>query len=128
MGREVWKAFTEEKFTKKYPPPGGLIVTALWWFPVGVQIEHGLKDLSLRQEFSTPVYGTSVHNTGGDEGDEYGLLECLHSVVVKMIEASGWIAVSSFLVISYVNNVVVSPMNEAAMCKRSRDAVVLRRM
>jgi len=72
----------------------------------GVQIEHGLKDLSLRQEFSTPVYGISVHNTGGDEGDEYGLLECLHSVVVKMIEASGWIAVSSFLVISYVNNVV----------------------
>lgn len=35
MGRAVWEAFTEEKFTKKYPPPGGLIVRRYGGFEWG---------------------------------------------------------------------------------------------
>jgi len=44
-----------------------------------------------------------------------------------MIEVGRWTAVSSFLVISYVINVVVSPMTEATTCKRKGDANALRR-
>jgi len=35
MGRRYGK-FTEEKSTKKYPPPERLIVMALWWFQTEV--------------------------------------------------------------------------------------------
>lgn len=52
---------------------------------------------------------------------------CLHGAAAKMNEASWWTAVSSSLVISYVNNVVVSPMTEATTCKKKEDAIALRR-